>query len=62
MQSFLKCISLTLVILFSAFLDVLVAILQTKLLSKGVPGGLLKACLHEDKYTSMVIEIDYAEV
>ena len=26
---------------------------------KGIPGGLTLACLSDDKYTSMVVEIDY---
>ena len=62
MQSFLKCISLTLVILFSAFSGCFGSNTTNQIVEqRGVPGGLLKACLHEDKYTSMVIEIDYAE-
>ena len=62
MQSFLKCISLTLVILFSAFSGCFGSNTTNQIVEqRGVPGGLLKACLHDDKYTSMVIEIDYAE-
>ncbi|MBD43092.1 MAG: hypothetical protein CMB09_03200 [Euryarchaeota archaeon] len=32
---------------------------ESKEVQKGIPGGLTLACLSDDKYTSMVVEIDY---
>ncbi len=32
---------------------------ESKEIQKGIPGGLTLACLSDDKYTSMVVEIDY---
>ena len=32
---------------------------ESKEVQRGIPGGLTLACLSDDKYTSMVVEIDY---
>ena len=61
MQSFTKCICLALLMVLTGLSGCIGNNAANQIVEqRGVPGGLLKACLHDDKYTSMVIEIDYA--